>query len=598
MSKASKEIQVLNDFEHILARPTIYVGSVKSSEEQVPIINQSGSVSSKSRTISVGMYKLFDEVFSNCVDEAKRMKSQMKSISVEIDPLKNSVSITDSGDGFLNGSKKNKKSGLSNVETAVSMLRAGSNFNNDSIEESLIGTNGMGVSLVNALSLFFEIETSNSSETYKQSWNDFVPSKPVVTPNKGKTGTRVTFIPRTRIFDGIKWDYEILKSILVLKKRVLETETKTQNVGINFIWDGKNEEISSALNPDYSFKSSIGELLIWKKKEESSSFAFVNSAMCTGIHQKIVMDQINSELEDSLGHHFYDHLLILNLSPGLVRFGDQNKTKFVSKREEVEGTILRSMEGGILKFFKSDCFKQIKKLVDDRKRDSEIKKIRREKKNVKLKFSHKYFPPTASKADNLFIVEGLSAMGSILQKRDPKKDGVYALKGKIKNARSLGDLSSNREIIELMQILNLDPDDRNSDGQFRNVIISTDRDPDGSHITSLLINLFHTWFPWMIENKRVHILETPLISVGDRSKKYYFSLEEFKRNSSREANKNVRYLKGLGSLSLEDWEFVMKDRKIITITTDKKSSSSLEMAFGKSSEARKKWLSKIGNANS
>jgi DNA gyrase/topoisomerase IV subunit B len=327
MSKASKEIQVLNDFEHILARPTIYVGSVKSSEEQVPVVNKSGSISSKTKSVSVGMYKLFDEVFSNCVDEAKRMKSPMKKITVEIDSSKNLVSITDSGDGFLNGSKKNKKSGLSNVETAVSMLRAGSNFNNDEIEESLIGTNGMGVSLVNALSTFFEIETTNSTETYKQFWKDFVPSKPEILSGKKTTGTRVTFIPRSKTFDGVKWDSEILRSILVLKKRVLETEDKTKSVLIEFIWDGNAESISSGLSPDYSIKSSIGELLIWKKTEESSSFAFVNSAMCTGIHQKIIMDQINSELEDSLGHHFYDHLLILNLPPGLVRFGDQNKTK-------------------------------------------------------------------------------------------------------------------------------------------------------------------------------------------------------------------------------------------------------------------------------
>jgi DNA gyrase subunit B len=592
-SKASKEIQVLNDFEHILARPTIYVGSVKGSEEQVPVLNDHGSISSKSKMISVGMYKLFDEVFSNCVDEAKRMKTTMDSITIEIDSSTNMVSIKDSGEGFLNGSKKNQKSGLSNVETAVSMLRAGSNFNNDSIEESLIGTNGMGVSLVNALSIVFEIETSNSSETYSQRWENFISSKPEVKSNKGKTGTRVSFIPRKEIFDGIKWDYQILKSTLSLKKRVLETESKTSGIRIDFIWDGKKEEILSALKPDYSFKSSIGEMLIWKKSENSGTFSFVNSAICTGIHQKIVMDQINNELGDSLGHHFYDHLIILNLPPGIVRFGDQNKTKFVSRREDVEGIILRSMEPGILKFFKSDCFKAIKKLVDDRKRDSEIKKIRKEKKNVKLKFSHKYFPPTSNKAENLFIVEGLSAMGSILQKRDPKKDGVYALKGKIKNARSLEDLSGNREIIELMQILNLDPEDNKSEGQFKNVVISTDQDPDGSHITSLLINLFYLWFPWVVQENRLYILETPLVTTGERSKKYYYSLEEFKKEAAKENLRNVRYLKGLGSLSLDDWDYVMKNRRIISITEDKKSSASLEMAFGKSSESRKKWLSQM-----
>jgi hypothetical protein len=408
-TKPSKEIQVLSDFEHILARPTIYVGSVKTSEEQVPIVEEGKCIKSQPRPISVGMYKLFDEVFSNCVDEAKRMKSPMKKITVDIDSKSNSISITDSGDGFLNGSKKNKKSGLSNVETAVSMLRAGSNFDNDDIEESLIGTNGMGVSLVNALSSFFEIETTNSQETYFQRWENFLASKPDVKakPSSSETGTRVSFSPLPKIFDNNKWDRDILWSTLVLKKRVLETEKKTESISIEFIWDGKKTQIISTLAPGFSYKCQIGELLIWPKSEFTSSFAFVNSAICTGIHQKIVMDRINGELEDSLGHHFYDHLLILNLSPGLVRFGDQNKTKFVSKREEVEPTIVRSFEAGLQKFYRTETFKSIKKSVDERRKDAEIKKIRREKKNVKIKFSHKYFPPTASKAENLFIVEGL-----------------------------------------------------------------------------------------------------------------------------------------------------------------------------------------------
>jgi len=337
------------------------------------------------------------------------MKSPMRKITVEIDTKSNAISITDSGDGFLNGSKKNKKSGLSNVETAVSMLRAGSNFDNDDIEESLIGTNGMGVSLVNALSSFFEIETTNSQETYFQRWENFLASKPDVKtkPSSSETGTRVSFSPLPKIFDNNKWDRDILWSTLVLKKRVLETEKKTESINIEFIWDGNKTLINSALSPGFSYKCQIGELLIWPKSESTSSFAFVNSAICTGIHQKIVMDRINGELEDSLGHHFYDHLMVLNLPPGLVRFGDQNKTKFVSKREEVEPTIVRNFEAGLQKFYRTETFKSIKKSVDERRKDAEIKKIRREKKNVKIKFSHKYFPPTASKAENLFIVEGL-----------------------------------------------------------------------------------------------------------------------------------------------------------------------------------------------
>lgn len=188
------------------------------------------------------------------------------------------------------------------------------------------------------------------------------------------------------------------------------------------------------------------------------------------------------------------------------------------------------------------------------------------------------------------IISHNSAMGSILQKRDTKKDGVYALKGKIKNARTLGDLADNREILELMQILNLDPEGKDVPSTYDKVIIATDQDPDGAHITSLIINLFYLWFPWMIKQGRIQILDTPLVSVGDKSKKYFYSLEDFKKSPNRDKN-NVRYLKGLGSLSLDDWEFVMQNKKIKTVMEDKKTKFHLDMAFGKSSESRKKWLS-------
>ena len=591
-SKVNKTIEVLTDFEHIIKRPTMYVGSVKRSEEMVPIIGD-GFIKSVTKEHSVGMYKLFDEVFANSVDEAKRMQTPMKKIIVEVSSKENSISITDTGDGFTNGSTINKKSGMSNIETAVSMLRAGSNFDNDNIDESIVGTNGMGVSLVNALSYKFSIETTNSKETYIQEWNNFKSAKPTIkAKTKSKsTGTTVGFVPNSSVFDNSKWDYATIRTYLCLRKRVLETEEKTSSLKIEFIWDGKSETITSELKPDWSAKTPIGELLIWEKKQDSGSFSFVNSALCTGIHQKIVYDKINGELEDSLGHHFYDTLLILNLSPKIVRFGDQNKTKFVSKREEVESTIIRNFDGALSKFFRSETYKKIRKSVDDRKKETALKKIRKEKKSIRIKHSNKYFPPTAGRAENLFIVEGLSAMGSILQKRDPKKDGVYALKGKIKNARSLSDLSDNREILELMQILNLDPADQSLNCPFERVVIATDQDPDGAHITSRLINLFYMWVPWMIKQGKVSFLETPLVTVGDRSKRYFYTLEEFKKGVSKSERGAIRYLKGLGSLSLEDWDHVMKDKRIIALKDDAKAKTNLEMAFGKSSLERKKWLS-------
>lgn len=407
-NKINKTIEVLTDFEHIIKRPTIYVGSVKKSEENIPII-EGGLIKAELKEHSVGMYKLFDEVFSNSVDEAKRMSVQMKKITVDVDSKTNMVIISDTGDGFTNGSAINKKSGLSNIATAVSMLRAGSNFNNDDISESIVGTNGMGVSLVNALSERFDISTVNEKEIYYQCWNRFKASSPTITnrPKSRNKGTTVSFIPREDVFDGMKWDYKTIRTYLLLRKKVLETEQKTSNLKLEFVWNGKTEPIVNELNPDWQASTPIGDILIWGKKEDSASFSFVNSALCTGIHQKIILDRINGQLDDSLGHHFYDVLLILNLPPGIVRFGDQNKTKFVSKREEVEPTIIRNFDSALNKFFRSEIFKKIKQEVDERKKESELKKIRRDKKSIRIKHSHKYFPPASSRPENLFIVEGL-----------------------------------------------------------------------------------------------------------------------------------------------------------------------------------------------
>jgi hypothetical protein len=91
----------------------------------------------------------------------------------------------------------------------------------------------------------------------------------------------------------------------------------------------------------------------------------------------------------------------------------------------------------------------------------------------------------------------------------------------------------------------------------------------------------------------LHFLETPLVSTGDKSKTYFYSLSDFKESNAKKKMTNVRYLKGLGSLSLEDWEYVMKNKRVINIIKDKKSKHFLEMAFGKSSDARKMWLSDI-----
>lgn len=592
--ESRKAIVALDDHEHILKRPTIYVGSVKCTDERLPIIRL-GSLYIETRSISVGMYKLMDEVISNAIDEAKRMGGKMKKITIKINSKENEIAVIDSGEGFYNGTSINKKTKKTNIETAVSFLKAGSNFDNDDLDESLIGTNGMGVSLVNVLSKWFRITTINKTHYYDQQWNNFVTKGAEINPNTSNImGTTVSFIPRPEIFGGYRWEKDIIISEMILKNYVMKTDPLTDKTQLELFWDDERIDLNQEFYPKsaYTIKTPTGNLVIWPSFENSGSVSFINGALCTGVHQKIINDKINQELDDTLGHHFYETLLILNLNPKLVRFGDQNKTRYIVPRIEIEPTINKHFSTKIQQFFSSSLFSQIKLLVDSRKKDQELKKIRSEKKKVKIKFSHKYFPSTRSNGKNLFIVEGLSASGSILQKRNPEEDGVYALKGKVKNCRSLSDLSENKEILELMQILNLDTEGSTGKCPYEKIVIATDQDPDGDHISALIINLFWKWFPWIVNEGRLCMLDTPLVSIGQGAKKeYYYSLNEFKRALGKKKTTNIRYLKGLGSLALDDWENIMSNKKIVNITSDKNSTKFLEMAFGNSAEERKIWLS-------
>jgi DNA gyrase/topoisomerase IV subunit B len=314
------------------------------------------------------------------------------------------------------------------------------------------------------------------------------------------------------------------------------------------------------------------------------------------MHQRIFNEAINAELDDALGHHFYETFIVLNLPPKQVKFADQNKTKYAGTRDDIESTILSSFGSKFGAFFSTKTFAAIQQKVADRKASSDLKQLRSMKKRSNSKYSTKYTPPSV-RMENLFIVEGESAAGSILQRRNTKTDGVYALKGKIKNVRTMSDLTGNQVILELMQILDLDIDPAKRQHSYKRIIIATDADEDGSHIYSLLLNFFFRWFPYVIDEGKLYYLQIPLMSVADgKGRLYFFNKKEFEDKYKGKATgfKELRFLKGLGSLDLDDWEFVMENKRMWQMTRGKGADAAkyIEMAFGDDSELRKRWLSK------
>jgi len=598
-----KEIVSLDDIEHVLLRPTMYIGSIENSEEKVPIVKD-GKLVAESKNISVGFYKLMNEILDNSFDEAKRLNGKMPKIEAHFDSKTKKVSIRDYGEGFYKGTDLNSKTGLNNIETAMSELKAGSNFFDVNEEDALIGTNGVGASLVNMLSSEFTIETINSSTYYKRTWLNFEPQEKIERKRKRgeKLGTMISFIPRDRaqvhnekisLFEKCTWDKEYIASLMIFKNYLKNNDEQIKNLEFSVTFDGKELDLDQSFLPENHIliQTKLGIFAFWERYENAASLSFINGAQCSGIQQKIFNDWINDMFDYNLAHHFYETLVILNLPPKLVRFADQNKTRYAVGRWEIEDLFKRSFYKKINRHVKnSNIFQSIQERIDERLFKENINTIKKKTKAAKKKISDKYFAPSKVK-DTLFIVEGNSARGSILQKRNPEQDGVYTLKGKIKNAKKISDLSSNNEIIDLMSILGIEPKTVTK-CQYDKVVIATDWDPDGiGHIASLLINLFYKWFPHIIENHKLKILITPLVSADKVGKRdYFYSIEEFRKQSEKESYKNIRYLKGLGSLSKEDWEWVMKQRRMFAIYKDRSSKKYINIAFGNSSESRKKWL--------
>jgi DNA gyrase/topoisomerase IV subunit B len=598
-SNINKEIVALSDVEHVRFRPTMYIGSVEELEDDIRVIKDNAILTEK-KMISVGFYKLLNEIVDNAFDEAKRnVGSPNLEIIVSFDSKTNKVSVTDTGGGFLNASKTNSKTGLSNVETALSNLRAGSNFTNDNIDESIIGTNGVGASIVNMLSDEFEVLTVNDHEVYHQKWADFktVDKNVSKKTSKDKRGTTISFIPLNSMFKKCKWDFDYIESQMIFREYMKSQDPLIANLKFTVLWDNQKLDLTKPFIPKNSFaiQTKIGTLHIWKAEDNFyKQTSFINTALCSGMHQNILQDVLGEIFDYKWSWWYWCSAMTLNLPPKHVRFADQNKTKLASGRWEIQPYFDKYFLSQLKKdFVKTSVYKEIKSLVDDRKERDEGKELKRQLRSVKKRIvSEKYFPPSERKG-TLFIVEGGSAMGSLLQERNSKSDGVYALKGKIKNARNAKDLTSNVEIVELMHILNIRPgDDKNC--EYDKIYIATDWDPDGvGHIASLIMNLFSKWFPNVIEQNRLFLLSTPLVSVDvNKERRYFYSLKEYGEyvDSKVEKFTNIRFLKGLGSLSLQDWESIMKYRDGWRVYADRAAKKYLWVAFDSASKYRKRWL--------
>lgn len=601
---ASDKIELLSDLEHVLLRPEIYVSSTNETDEVVHVITQENGLQSKTMSHNVGLYKLFSEILDNSIDIHKKTliekPKRLSTIDVSLNLDTNKITVKDNGPGFKDAIKINKKSRITNIETAYTYLKAGSNFKNEDVKASVIGMNGMGGTLVNMLSDYFEVQSHNSNTGFFQTWTQFMTDcKPkIIRGKQGKTGTTVSFIPRSAVFKSSRYNADIILTQLCLRKMCLSLDPILKNIQIRFfvasggtiveveipqkeiIFPGSNYILTSdnsfiVINPNYS----ISDLMM------------INSTQCMGSPIRYMREVIDKELfKNEKASRYYSIQMFMNLPPAMIKFQDQNKSRYAIPINQIKPLIEAIFDNKNNKFrFRfpiSDTYKKILENINSNENNKDKQGLEKDKKKIKI-LSDSFFPASKDK-ESLFIVEGNSARGSILQKRNPQIHAVYGLRGKIQNCSKIAHLRSNPEIMDLITILDLKFDTNHS--TYKNIIICADADPDGYHIASLIINFFYRWFPDIITSGKLFIFRMPLMITGSgKEKRYLYSMKEID-----EVGGKGTYLKGLGAMSEEDWAHVFSNMSLYKVCATPDSMKYLDIAFDNTSsgasDVRKEWL--------
>lgn len=592
-------IRTLDWQEHIRLRPGMYIGKLGDGS-----------------SADDGIYILLKEIIDNSIDEF-RMKSG-KRIEIKLDEKK--VLIRDFGRGIP----------LGKVVDAVSKMNTGGKYDSKAFKKS-VGLNGVGTKAVNALSEFFKVRSFRDG---KMKAAEF--SRGIITDNFNETdtsdrnGTEISFVPDTTIFLHFKFRKEYIERML--------RNYAYLNPGLKILFNGETffsenglkdlleEELESqTLYPIIHLKDEDIEVAITHtdKSQTETYFSFVNGQNTTqgGTHLnafreayvKTVREFFNKNFDASDIRKSIIAAISINVEEPV--FESQTKTKLGSNDIGPNGPTVRTF---IIDFLKNklDNFLhrnpeiaeaiQRKILISERERKelSGIQKLARERAkkvslhNKKLRdCRHHYNDQKATRKSEtqIFITEGDSASGSITKSRDVETQAVFSLKGKPLNCYGLTKkvVYENEEFNLLQAALNIE--DSLEDLRYNQVVIATDADVDGMHIRLLMITFFLQFFPDLIKNGHLYILQTPLFRVRNKKETRYCYTEAERINALNELGKNpeITRFKGLGEISPDEFKFFIgKDIRLepVVIGKDQTIDQLLEFYMGKNTPDRQGFI--------
>jgi topoisomerase-4 subunit B len=592
-------IRSLDWKEHIRLRPGMYIGKV-------------GDGSSPDD----GVYVLLKEVIDNCIDEY--VMGHGKTIEVSI--KNNRVSVRDFGRGIP----------LGKVIDCVSKINTGAKYDSKVFKKS-VGLNGVGTKAVNALSSYFKIKSVREGKSKLVEFDKgIIFNEEPIQDNSSRKGTKVTFIPDEELFGKYRFINEYVEKMLwnycYLNPGLTILYNGNKFISKNGLYDLLERDIDSEiLYPIIQLKGEDIELALTHCKNQYSEqyFSFVNGQHTVqgGTHQSSFREAIAKTIREFYGKNYdavdirqavYAAISIKIIEPV---FESQTKTKLGSNEMEPGGITIRTFVNDFIKTQLDNYLhkhpetaislqKKIQQAEHERKAMAGVKKLARERArkanlhNKKLRDCRVHYNDLkkSNRADTtIFITEGDSASGSITKTRDVSTQAVFSLRGKPLNSYGLNKkvVYENEEFNLLQAALNIE---EGIEGlRYNKIVLATDADVDGMHIRLLLITFFLQFFPELVKEGHVHVLETPLFRVRNKKETFYCYNEQEKIDAIKKVGKNaeITRFKGLGEISPSEFKhFIGNKMRLEPVIIGKEAAIQeiLKFYMGKNTPERQQFI--------
>ena len=603
------QIQILEGLEAVRKRPGMYIGS----------------------TSIRGLHHLVYEIVDNAVDEALAGYCDTIFVSINED---NSITVIDNGRGIPVGI--NHKAGLPAVEVVFTVLHAGGKFGGGGYKVSG-GLHGVGASVVNALSEWLEVEIYNEGKVYKQRYERgkvIYKLKVVDKCDAQKTGTKVTFLPDKEIFEETVFDYDTLKQrfreMAFLTKNlkiVLRDERPEDPIEKTFHYEGGIKEFVQYLNKS---KTPLYEQIIYCEGEKDgvavevamqhndsysdNTYGFVNNITTPEGGTHVV--GFRNALTKTFNEYARKNKLLKDNEPNLsgediregltaiisVKIEDpqfEGQTKQKLGNSEARGAVDNIVSTQLEIFLEQNP--NVAKMTVEKsvmaQRAREAARKARDLTRRKSALEGMSLPGKLADCSDkdpanceIYIVEGDSAGGSAKTARDRATQAILPLRGKILNVEKarLDKIYANAEIKAMITAFGtgIHDDFDISKLRYHKIIIMTDADVDGAHISTLLLTFLYRFMPELIKEGYVYLAQPPLYKLEKNKKVWYaYSDEELNKilvEVGRDGNNKIQRYKGLGEMDADQlWETTMdpEHRILLRVTMDEESTSELDLTF-------------------